>query len=74
MKDYYLWFLIVFILVCCCIICYRSCDNPHDQNIGQSVFIKINHGVIGITRHCEQSEAIPISGAYKIEPLNFELV
>jgi len=23
MKDYYLWFLIVFILVCSCIVCYR---------------------------------------------------
>ena len=23
-KDYYLWFVILFILVCVCILCYRS--------------------------------------------------
>jgi hypothetical protein len=23
MKDYYIWFLIIFILVCSCILCYR---------------------------------------------------
>ena len=23
MKDYYLWFLVLFVLVCSCIVCYR---------------------------------------------------
>lgn len=24
MKDYYVWFLIIFVLVCSCIVCYRT--------------------------------------------------